>query len=960
MTAKSIKFLLAAVFPLLLISSGANAQKPRHTTTDEKEIPLVAAAGKLHLNLVVQEHQPSYRNPSTGGLVAPWVRISAVNQYFAFASLAKEFPQVHFTVSLTPSVIKQIKECYVDRLAPFVDLKNNTINAEAFLKANAGKTDTWLELLLKDTRRFTKQELDYLTNTSGIQEWNAFSVSPTVLSRFPEYAALLPNDMSVGQIRGTQPRATLTPRECTRLKFFFAIAQFDPDFLRKKISLPLKDASGNSVSVDMSNYFLYDDGGTPADDADDKYTLSQPIGEDDCQRLVVETYKVMASLVMLYREQMYDAKTQTGNVELAASPANNPILPLIINTDVAKTAGVISVPQFAYPQDAAASITSGVKQFAETFGKPPAGFLPMAGDVSPEMLQMLAVAKPVWCASGTSVLARSLGKSLTPAELASPYQVAGSETVLLFRDDAISDSLLQGSYKDRTAEENVQAFIGALKPYQTNTDQLLTVILGGDQDFSDFTKDNHAKRFWRLLFKQLSPPEPPPSKSKPTKNKQPVSLMPMVTCTPAEYLTGNATRGIVPHHAASLPMLSQLSSGTWVKTNFAPWIGSVEKNLAWESLAQVRRDMQAAGLVPPTPNAWPPKDQQSKDFFLYAAWQDLYEAESSDVFLLYSDNVPLTLVTKMVFDNNFISTLAEVYANLQKAGIAIPPRTFHSLLRPKDRPQLADLKQIEIDGRLNEADWTLNAGILTENAASDINRLCYGFDGQNLFLALDGGTTTFADRFAQADYKLILDIRYDDGRKYSFEISKKTMAKLSRDTEPRVAYAENTMEIQIPFALLPASKGNYQRGMALSLVLTSEQKNKPKSRLPAQDEWVLVADQSSTIDVVFEVDATAETIKDAIFITGNKPELGSMVPNKIRMWDNGKNSDRVANDRIFTKVCRFKTGETIQYKYTNSGREGDWSDCQEFSNDFRTIRVAPDNSGGKQMVVHDFYGRILK
>ena len=67
------------------------------------------------------------------------------------ASIAENYPDIHFTVNLTSSLLYQLQECYVNRLSPSLDKKKNRIHAEKYFKQFGGKTDPWIDLALKPT-----------------------------------------------------------------------------------------------------------------------------------------------------------------------------------------------------------------------------------------------------------------------------------------------------------------------------------------------------------------------------------------------------------------------------------------------------------------------------------------------------------------------------------------------------------------------------------------------------------------------------------------------------------------------------------------------------------------------------------------------------------------------------------------------------------------------------------------
>lgn len=79
--------------------------------------------GTLYLNLIWHQHQPLYLDPGTDQLQGPWVRTHATKDYYDMASILERYPNIHYNVNLTSSLLFQLQKYYVERLQPFVDVK---------------------------------------------------------------------------------------------------------------------------------------------------------------------------------------------------------------------------------------------------------------------------------------------------------------------------------------------------------------------------------------------------------------------------------------------------------------------------------------------------------------------------------------------------------------------------------------------------------------------------------------------------------------------------------------------------------------------------------------------------------------------------------------------------------------------------------------------------------------------
>jgi alpha-amylase/alpha-mannosidase (GH57 family) len=64
------------------------------------------------VNLVIfwHMHQPQYRDPTTGEYILPWTRLHALKDYWGMVHMLEEFPRVHATFNIVPSLALQLEE----------------------------------------------------------------------------------------------------------------------------------------------------------------------------------------------------------------------------------------------------------------------------------------------------------------------------------------------------------------------------------------------------------------------------------------------------------------------------------------------------------------------------------------------------------------------------------------------------------------------------------------------------------------------------------------------------------------------------------------------------------------------------------------------------------------------------------------------------------------------------------
>ncbi|MBM2841964.1 MAG: putative glycosidase, partial [Bacteroidetes bacterium] len=640
---KNSVFILTESREILLAST---PPKPRSNTDDH--YPANAGTKPVYLNIIWHQHQPLYVNPEKDQLQGPWVRTHATKDYYDMAAILRKYPAVHCNINLTSSLLLQLREYYINRLRPYVDVRRNRIDVKAFWKKWKGRTDPWIDLALKPAEEFDKTDKAFLYENA----WNAFGISEVMIERFPEYQALA-QKRNVDQMPGFD---IYTKQELREIKFWFYLAYFDPDFLLGPVRLP------DGSSVDLSNYVEFR--------SDRKFYLKKKITEADCRRMVVEAYKVMANVIAIHKELRYDSEKQSGQIEVITTPYYHPILPLIYDSDLASICQPNDPlpPRFDYPTDAHAQVAKAVKMYREIFGVAPQGMWPGEGSVAQPILDVLRVNGIQWTASDVRVLAKSDPPNQPNT---SPYRfstmnpasagASGSPLkerpdmwmALVFRDTELSDRIgfKYQTYRGEDAAEDFVQTILSRAPREDERDVLITVILDGENAWEWYRQDIDGKEFLNALYRKLS---------------RLYEARQVITTTTSEYLTGNSSRGIQPHPMDSLPKMEGLWPGSWINGNYDTWIGEKEENRAWEYLLRARQDLDKSGILQPDPSANAPKIG-TKAWNAYNAWEEMYAAEGSDWFWWYGDDQSAPAGDKP-FDDAYRIHLDNIYKFARRAG----------------------------------------------------------------------------------------------------------------------------------------------------------------------------------------------------------------------------------------------------------------------------------------------------
>jgi alpha-amylase/alpha-mannosidase (GH57 family) len=66
-------------------------------------------------------HQPFYKDLSSGEYKLPWTRLHALKDYYGMVQVLEEFPAIHQTFNLVPSLLVQVEEYAAGKAAdPFL------------------------------------------------------------------------------------------------------------------------------------------------------------------------------------------------------------------------------------------------------------------------------------------------------------------------------------------------------------------------------------------------------------------------------------------------------------------------------------------------------------------------------------------------------------------------------------------------------------------------------------------------------------------------------------------------------------------------------------------------------------------------------------------------------------------------------------------------------------------------
>lgn len=353
----------------------------------------------------------------------------------------------------------------------------------------------------------------------------------------------------------------------------------------------------------------------------------------------------------------YKALMQCGQIEISTTPYYHPILPLLL--DFKST--LDAMPDAPLPESkvypggqsrAVAHITSAKKAHEKYFGATPRGMWPAEGAVSHAALSLMAEHHMDWAATGQSVLTNSLLKSQLNADnkqdyLYQPYRVTNGESDILcfFRDDQLSDKI-GFEYAKMHSHDAVSDFIQTLEHVHAsnndNTSKIVSVILDGENAWEYFPYNGFY--FLSELYEALA--------------NHPNIEMSTFSDIVDMYQSSDAQ-----NEGLSAPMLSQISAGSWVYGTFSTWIGSKDKNLAWDLLCAAKKiyDKVMAEHVLTKPQIQAAERQlaicEGSDWFWWfgdynssdsvASFDQLYRRNLINLYTLLGQSIPEILYEKI-------------------------------------------------------------------------------------------------------------------------------------------------------------------------------------------------------------------------------------------------------------------------------------------------------------------------
>ncbi len=413
---------------------------------------------QLRVVILWHQHQPFYKDLVTGQYRLPWTRLHALKDYYGMVKLLDEFPQVHQTFNLVPSLITQIQDY---------------VSGEA--------QDPFLQVAAKPAKDLTEQErrfaLQYL-----------FQAHPgNVIGRYPRYRELWEKFRDAGS-SAERAEKYFQAQDFTDLQVLSQMGWFDEYFLAEKDIAGLIRKGRN-------------------------YTL------DDQQVIIAREAEFLARVLPAHAEA---AKNGSIELSTSPFYHPILPLVCDTQAGAASTAGLpLPQQRYRHPEDAREQLQRGLDLHEQVFGIRPQGVWPSEGSVSEEVLAIAHQLGVKWMATDEGVLGRSMGINFSrdgyghlnsdlAHRLYTIYRFEKNDTRMnmIFRDHTLSD-LIGFVYSGMPPQDAANNLIHKIKesaqPILANgQDAMVPIILDGENAWEYYPQSGREflRRFYDALQRE--------------------------------------------------------------------------------------------------------------------------------------------------------------------------------------------------------------------------------------------------------------------------------------------------------------------------------------------------------------------------------------------------------------------------------------------------------------------------
>jgi alpha-amylase/alpha-mannosidase (GH57 family) len=396
-------------------------------------------------------HQPFYKDLAEDVYTMPWVRLHTLKDYYGMVAITRDFPSVHATFNLVPSLVLQIE-----------DYARDTAHEPAY------------DLAFKPVSGITAGDREALLAS-------AFQINhDNLLNRYPRFRELWEKARKSGLAMAAK---VFTPQEILDLQVLSQVAWFDEIFLAgdpEVVRLVKKErgySESDKVIIRRKELELFN------------VTLAEYRKAAERGQIEVSTSPFYHPILPLLCDTAIAQESHPG-VKLPHH-------------------------RFQHPEDVRDQLRGAMALHERVFGRRPQGLWPSEGSVSDEVLRLAAEEGFIWAATDEGVLARTKqmgfyrrgdGTLQGGEELYRPHALStgGKPISLFFRDHQLSD--LIGFVYSRMAPQAAAADLyQRIKAAGRSTGQLpavVSVILDGENAWEYYP--GNGREFLKAFYARIA------------------------------------------------------------------------------------------------------------------------------------------------------------------------------------------------------------------------------------------------------------------------------------------------------------------------------------------------------------------------------------------------------------------------------------------------------------------------
>jgi alpha-amylase/alpha-mannosidase (GH57 family) len=404
-----------------------------------------------YLMLLWHMHQPYYKDLAEDIYTMPWVRLHTLKDYYGMVSILRDFPSVHATFNLVPSLVLQIE-----------DYARDTAHEPAY------------DLAFKPVAQMTAADRAELLSS-------AFQINrDNLLNRYPRFRELWEKSQKSELATAAK---LYTPQDLVDLQVLSQVAWFDEIYL--------------------------------AGDAEIAGLVKKERGYSERDKALLRKKEIELFNVTLkaYREAAEQGQIEISTSPFYHPIL--PLLCDTNIAQESHPGVKLPRRRFRHPEDARDQLRTALELHEREFGRRPRGLWPSEGSVSDEVLRLAAEEGFIWAASDEGVLGRTRqmdfyrrgdGTLQGGEELYRPHAVStgGQPVSLFFRDHQLSD-LIGFVYSRMDAQAAAADLHQRIKSAGRSTGQrpaVVSIMLDGENAWEYYP--GNGREFLKAFYGRLA------------------------------------------------------------------------------------------------------------------------------------------------------------------------------------------------------------------------------------------------------------------------------------------------------------------------------------------------------------------------------------------------------------------------------------------------------------------------